>query len=68
METEYQNFNMVCSNDKCKCSFRLQKNERYAAPLECFQCGNIMERELSMEYFTELNVNVDVILDKSPKQ
>ena len=59
---------MVCPNDKCKYIFRLKKGERYAAPCECFQCGNIMERELSIEYFTELNVNVDVILDKSTKQ
>ena len=49
---------MVCSNDECKCSFRLQKNERYATPLECFQCGNIMERE---------EITVDIVLDKSPK-
>ena len=58
METEYQNYNMVCSNDKCKCSFRLQKGERFASPYECFQCGNIMERE---------EITVDIVLDKSPK-
>jgi len=67
METEYQDFNMVCPNAKCKYSFRLKKGERYAAPCECFKCGNIMERELSIEYFTELNVNVDVILDNPTK-
>ena len=49
---------MVCSNAKCKCSFRLKKGERYAAPLECFKCGNIMERE---------EISVDIVLDNSPK-
>jgi len=58
METEYQNFNMVCPNAKCKYSFRLKKGERYAAPCECFKCGNIMERE---------EITVDIVLDKSPK-
>lgn len=58
METEYQNYNMVCSNAKCKYSFRLKKGERYAAPCECFKCGNIMERE---------EITVDIVVDNPTK-
>ena len=57
METEYQDFKMVCSNPKCKHNFRLQKKERYVCYPSCVKCGNGMSRELSDEYvaeFTEL--------------
>lgn len=49
---------MVCSNAKCKYSFRLKKGERYAAPCECFKCGNIMERE---------EITVDIVVDNPTK-